>query len=183
VLDVVVAALADHTLDPVLAKTAIATLTALTQDWLSLGAVQATQTSQAPAAVGAPASAAVVSSPAEASQLAAFFASFLLDKVIPVSLAALLAPSFNPKDANSARVVTEVAKLLFTLNTVLPDNALPQSLLAHTLPALNFPPNHAQAFVAAAFAQQQQQLGEGVVVGSSAQVVEKALRVCLADNR
>jgi len=177
VLDMVLAALGDPSLDPVLAKTAVVTLTALANEWLppyaTAHATAVAERQQDGLALRGE----------EAAQLAASFTSFLIGKVAPVSLGMLLSPSFKPKDANSARVVGEVARLLWAVSVAAPDDALPRHLLTHALPALACPPHVAHTFVAAAFSQPQQQAVDGSVsAGGGAGGVEKALRALLSDR-
>lgn len=70
----------------------------------------------------------------------ATIANFLVNDALPACLLALLAPSFRPKDANCARVVSEVAALSFCLYQAL-GAAFVTSLAREILPRLEFPPD------------------------------------------
>lgn len=112
VMRVVVNAVSDT--DPLLAKLCVAILLALSRAWLM--------------------------NPPPPGVDPATIANFLVNDALPASLLALLAPNFRPKDANCARVVTEVATLAFCLYQAL-GAAFVTSLAGEILPRLDFPPD------------------------------------------
>jgi hypothetical protein len=94
------------------------------------------------------------------------FVGFLVERVVPSAVGALVAPHFKPRDANSARVVTEAAMLLFDVYRVA-GPAFAARLSEAILPALGFP------------AEMSRHIGASLADAATAEPLEKALRACL----
>ena len=69
---------------------------------------------------------------------------FFLPQAVPATFSALLAPDFDAKDANCARVTAEAAFLVHTLNTLRPDVA---GRFAEVLPRFFAPGVALQEFI------------------------------------
>ena len=93
----------------------------------------------------------------------------IAEKVVPSCIGALISPTFRSRDANSVRVIGEVAAFLFDLQRIFGEH-FRSKLVDTILPGLNFPPNMVL------------RIRESFDGATDALPVQRAIRACISGS-